>query len=65
MNIVRVGSAVLLGAMLAACASPQEQKQSLQEAALAEGFTPVSAAELTGLFADAVSYTHLTLPTKA
>jgi len=48
MNIVRVGSAVLLGAMLAACASPQEQKQSLQEAALAEGFTPVSAAELTG-----------------
>jgi len=53
MTTKKIASAILMASIVAACASPQEQRQTLREATLAEGFAPIAADELNTLFADA------------
>ena len=53
MEIKKVGSGALLAVVLAACAAPEEQRQSLRETALAEGFVQVPAEDVPALFVDA------------
>lgn len=52
MNIAKIGTAILMSVTLAACAAPEEQRQSLQETAIVEGWTRVSAEEAKVLLAD-------------